>query len=149
MFYAEVDFSELQGRVESTLEPQPSSADTAIIREITLLRPDTTPSRLIQVEAMDSVMIRMAFNDYMDAEASLDPVQLRIGPEEGAGLEVDRLLWPRQVDSLRAVEDSIRAEETRLAMVDSLGVIADSLDQVFAGFEAAGDSLGVDTLGRI
>jgi len=145
----EVDFAELQGRAESILGLQPPLADTAILRQVTLLRPDTSPARLIRVEAMDSVMVRLAFNDYLDAEGSLDPIQIRIGPEEGAGLEIERLLWPRQVDSLRAVEDSVAAEEARLALVDSLGVLADSLDQVLAGFEAAGDSLGIDTLGAV
>ena len=147
---AEVDFAELQGQAESVLEPQlPLLADTAILRQVTLLRPDTSPARLIRVEALDSVMVRLAFNDYMDAEGSLDPIQIRIGPEEGEALEIDRLLWPRQVDSLRAVEDSIAAEEERLALVDSLGVVADSLDQVYAAFDAAGDSLGIDTLGAV
>jgi len=146
---AEVDFAELQGQAQSVLNPQPSLADTILLRQVSLLRPDTSPARLLRVEAMDSVMVRVAFNDYLDAEGSLDSVQVRIGPEEGEGLGIDRLLWPRQVDSLRAVEDSIAAVEERLAVVDSLSALADSLDQIFAGFEAAGDSVGIDTLGAV
>lgn len=147
---AEPDFAELQGTSESTLAAEPPLADTVILREVRLLRPDTLPARLIRVEAMDSVLIRLAFDDFLDAEGSLDSVQARIALEDGSSERgVDRLLWPREVDSLRVVWDSIAAEERRLAQMDSLRVLADSVQGLLAGFEAAGDTLGVDSLAPV
>jgi len=144
---AEPDFTELQGYAGESLGVQPPLADTIILREVSLLRPDTTPPRLIRVEAMDSLLVRLAFDDYMDAESPLGQLQLQIAPDEGPGPEIDRLIWQRQVDSLRAVADSVAAEEQRIALVDSLRIVADSLDQILTGMEAAGDTLGADTVG--
>ena len=145
----EADFTELQGSAAESLGLPPPLADTIILREVTLLRPDTAPARLIRVEAMDSVLIRLAFDDFLDAEGSLGPVHVQIAGEEGPGPEIDRLIWPRHYDSLRAVADSVAAEDRRVAMVDSLGIVADSLDRIFVGMQAAGDTLGVDTLGAV
>jgi hypothetical protein len=153
----EPDFREMQGSAESSgLGLEPPGSDTLIIRELSLLMPDTVPSRVVRVEAVDSTLVHFTFDDYMDAEGPLDSVQVVIAPPpqdtlaaaeeiEGA-LAIERLLWPRQVDSLQAVTDSIAAEERRLAMVDSLQAVADTLAQVLAGFEAAGDTLGIDTV---
>jgi hypothetical protein len=122
---------------------------------------------------MDSLLVRLGFDDFMDAEGSFDSVQVQIAPqlppldsaqavevvdtvgaEEppvrlGTPLRIERLMWPRQVDSLRAVMDSIAAEEQRLALADSLGPIADSLEIVLAGMEAIGDTIGADTIGPL
>lgn len=143
----EMDFSELQGWAESELLPEEAAADTAIIRQVTLLRPDTTPSRLILVEAMDSVLIRVSFDDYMDSEGPLEEILVQLTQEEEPGPEIDGLLWPRQMDSLLAFNDSVAAEEERLALVDSLSTVADSLEQTLAGFTEAGDTLGADSVG--
>jgi hypothetical protein len=140
----ERDFRELQGSADSlALGLDPPKADTLILREVTLLRPDTTPSRLIRVEALDSALVRISFDDYMDAEDSLDSIQVVIAPPTGDSL----LLWPRQVDSLRAVADSVAREEQRLAMTDSLQALADTLAQVLGDLQAAGDTLAADTVG--
>jgi hypothetical protein len=143
---AEMNFAELQGDTVAHLGVRAPLSDTVLFREVALLRPDTSPARLVRVEAMDSVVVRLAFDDFLDAEASLDPVQVRIAPEEGSGPAVDRLVWPRQRDSLRAVADSVAAAERQAAMVDSLSLVADSLEEVLGGMEAAGDTLGVDSV---
>jgi hypothetical protein len=143
----EVDFTELQGDTVGSLGLQPPRADTVVFREVALLRPDTTPALLIRVEAMDSLLVRLAFDDFLDSEGSFGPVQVQITPDEGPGPAIDRLVWPRQVDSLRAVADSVAREERRIAMVDSLRIVADSLAQILSGMEAAGDTLGADTVG--
>ncbi|MFH1765213.1 MAG: Ig-like domain-containing protein [Gemmatimonadota bacterium] len=144
----QVDFAELQGDTVGFLGPEPPLADTILLRKVSLLRPDTTPADLIRVEAMDSLLVRLGFSDFLDSEGSLDPVQIRIVPEEGPGPEISRLIWPRQVDSLRAVADSIATLERRTAMVDSLQIVADSLARVLSGMQAAGDTVGADTLGK-
>lgn len=145
---AERDFREAQGSgVTLPLGATPEVADTAILREITLLVPDTSPSRLARIEPQDSLLIRLTFDDFMDAEGDFEGVQVAITQEDGPGIEVERFMWPRQVDSIRAIADSIAAEERRLAMVDSLTVVADSLDRILTAMEASRDTLGVDTLG--
>lgn len=147
---SEPDFSELQGSAETpAVGTLAEAADTVILREIGLLRPDTLPARVVLVEAMDSLLVRVGFDDYMDAEGSLEEVGAVILAEDSTEVRIDRLLWPRQVDSLRAVADSIAAEERRLARVDSLQVLADSLGQILATMRAAGDTVGVDTLGPV
>ncbi|MBT8396102.1 MAG: Ig-like domain-containing protein, partial [Gemmatimonadetes bacterium] len=146
----EPDYRELQGRADSlVLGLGPAQADTILLREVSLLTPDTTPSRLIRVESVDSLLVRFEFDDYMDAEASLDSVQVMIAPEGGEALPVARLMWPRQVDSLQAVADSVAREEQRIAMMDSLQVVADSLSGVLAGVQAAGDTVAADSLGAM
>jgi hypothetical protein len=143
----EANFAEAQGSAEiPALGAGGEGPDTAIVREVRLLRPDTTPARLIRAEAVDSLTVRMAFDDYLDAEETLDPVQLRVAREGEDPVDVEALLWPRQQDSLQAVADSIAREEQRLAVLDSLRTVADSLGQLVAAMEAAGDTLGVDTL---
>jgi hypothetical protein len=145
---AEPDFSELQGRAETPpLGTGLEQADTVILREVRLLRPDTTPSRLVLVEAVDSVNVRFGFDDYLDAEGSLDSVQVRIAPEEGPELPIQALLWPRERDSIQAAADSLAQEERRLAVLDSLTAVADTLRQILASMETAGDTLGVDSIG--
>ena len=145
----EPDFSESQGTAEGIFETLPPEADTVILRQVRLLRPDTLPARLIRVEAHDSLTVRLAFDDFLDAEGTLGPFFVQIAPEEGPDLEIDRLVWPRQVDSLRAVADSIAAEERRIIMVDSLQIVVDSLNLIFSAMETAGDTLGVDSVGTV
>jgi hypothetical protein len=144
---AEPDYRELQELdMGGELGTDPSRADTLIIPEVQLLRPDTVPARLIRAEALDSLFVRLAFDKFMDAEGALDGVQVEIAPEEGPSMAVDRLLWSRQVDSIRLVWDSIAAEERQMVVMDSLQVVADSLSQLLTRMEAADDSLGVDTV---
>jgi hypothetical protein len=146
------DYTELQGTLGNLeLGMGPTMGDTVILREVMVLRPDTLPARVIGVVATDSLTVRVSLDDFLDAEASLDQIQLQISElveEEVVGepLTLDRLLWPRQVDSIRVVRDSIAQVERRIAMVDSLQVVADSMGQVLVAMEAAGDSVGVDTI---
>jgi hypothetical protein len=146
------DYTELQGTLGNLeLGVGPTMGDTVILREVMVLRPDTLPARVIGVVATDSLTVRVSLDDFLDAEASLDQIQLQISElveEEVVGepLTLDRLLWPRQVDSIRVVRDSIAQVERRIAMVDSLQVVADSMGQVLVAMEAAGDSVGVDTI---
>jgi len=136
------DFRELQAETEGAVGLQAPRADT-IIQEVTLLRPDTTPARLIRVEAQDSIMLRLTFDDYLDSERDLDGVEVRLSREEGAGPLVTRLLWERQVDSMRAYDDSVKAEVRQAVLADSLRGVADSLRTVLDSLQAAGDTAAV------
>lgn len=142
------DYRELQGDWGPVpLGVDGQGVDTVLVREVMLLRPDTIPARLIGVEAQDSVTVRLAFDDFLDAEGSLDPIQVVIAEEEGDTLVVEGLLWPRELDSIRAVADSIARVEELQAQMDSLQVMADSLSQLMEAMEAASDTLGIDTIG--
>jgi hypothetical protein len=144
----EPDFRELQGEAAGELFPQPAQADT-LVQEVTLLRPDTTPAGIIRAEALDSALIEFAFDDFLQTGTSLDQVLVRLTQEEEAGPEVERLLWDHQLDSLQAFEDSVRAEEARIARVDSLQVVADSLQGVLTALQATGDTTAADSVASL
>ncbi len=144
---SEPDYRELQGMADSLgLGLGTAPADTILLPEVTLLTPDTVPSRVIEVAAVDSLLVRVTFDDYMDAEASLDSVRVLIAPEGGEALPVARLLWPRQVDSLQAVADSVAFEEQRLARIDSLRMVVETLGDQLIELQTAGDTLAADSV---
>jgi len=136
----EPDFRELQGTTTAHLGLLPPRKDT-IISEVALLQPDTIPARLVRVEAEDSTLIRFTFDDFLPAPATLSPVQITLSREEGESPGIERLLWPHQLDSLRAFEDSVRVADSLAIVADSLRGVADSLQTVVAGLEAVGDTV--------
>jgi hypothetical protein len=141
----EPDFRELQGEILGELRPEPQGADT-VIQEVSLLRPDTTAAQLIRVEALDSALLEIVFDDFLPTGSPLDSVLVRLTRDEDPGPEVIRLVWQQELDSLVAFEDSVEAAETRRILVDSLQVVADSLQEVLTDLEAAGDSVGADSV---
>lgn len=111
----EPDFTEIQDSARVVL----AGVDTAIV-ELALLRPDTTAPRLARAEALDTVRIRLHFDDYfapgaIDGEAVLFslPDSTRIGQGE--------LFHATRLDSLLAPDEDAAAlrRETR-AVLDSL-----------------------------
>jgi len=133
----EPDFRESQGTAAATLGLLPPRKDT-IVDEVALLRPDTTPAELMRAEAVDSSAILLTFDDYLPAGTSLSRarVLLSLG-EEGEPQRVHRLLWPNQMDSLRAHNDSVKAAAEEARTLDSLRVVADSLETVVRDLRAA------------
>lgn len=138
------------------LEPQDTdqtvvgAADTVIV-QMALLPSDTTPARLARAEPVDSLRLRLLFDDYfavgpVDGRAALyslpdsvfvtDDIAFLHGARLDSLLAVERAL----ADSLRALEraraDSLRADSIRM-LPDSLR--PDTL---------AADSAVVDTAGR-
>ncbi len=143
----EPDFQEPQGHTVRTVGGEGEVADTAIIPQVTLLRPDTIPARLRGARAQDSLVLELTFDDYLDPTRSLDEVSVRLEQEEEEpGPPVERLLWSRQLDSLRAFQDSVKAEERRAAVADSLRGVANALETRMSTLRASGDSLAADTL---
>jgi hypothetical protein len=157
------DFRELQAESRAAVGLEPSQTDT-VIQEIALLRPDTTPARLIGARAEDSLLVRLNLDDYLDPlmAGTLDSVQVTLEREELEEREeeleeeeeeeeqltprVVALLWEHQVDSMKARADSIRAQEALVARLDSLRVTADSLEQVLDSLQAAGDTARADSV---
>jgi hypothetical protein len=144
---AEPDFRELQAETGVAVGLQPPQADT-VIQEVALLRPDTTPAQLIRLQAEDSLLLRLTFDDYLDpeVEGALDRVEVRLSREEEGGPLVARLLWEHQVDSMRAHADSVKAEADRLAEFDSLRSELPSLRRLYDSLQAAGQSTRADSV---
>lgn len=146
----EADFREAQGIARTQLGLRESRIDT-IITSVAILQPDTTPAGLIRVEAVDSVLLELSFDDFLMPEQTLAQVQVSLLRDEGQedpsgmtpGPEVERLLWQRQVDSMLVVQDSIRAADSLRMVRDSLRVVADSLQGTLAALQAVGDTLAI------
>jgi hypothetical protein len=136
----EADFRERQGTATAQVGLTESKQDT-VITQVALLQPDTIPARLVRVEAEDSALIRLTFDDFLPAPASLSPIRITLAREEGDSPGIERLLWPHQLDSLRAFEDSVRVADSLAIVADSLRGVADSLQAVVAGLEAVGDTV--------
>jgi hypothetical protein len=75
----EPDFTEPQDSLEVTV----ARGDTVIVTELVLLLPDTTPAVLTQVEALDSLSLRLEFDDPLDPERPLDEVMVALSREDG------------------------------------------------------------------
>lgn len=73
----EPDFSEPQGGLPVLL---PSDADTALT-SFTILLPDSTLARVVRAEAVDSVSVRIEFDDYLDPEEDVSQVGIRLAPD--------------------------------------------------------------------
>lgn len=143
----EPDFRELKGTTSHTLGLSLPKLDT-IISEVALLQSDTTVAELIRVEAEDSTLLKLSFDDFLLPAASLESVEVTLTVDYGAeevpletGPVVERLLWQRQLDSLFVVRDSIRALDSLRVVGDSLQGVADSLQITLATLQAAGDTV--------
>ncbi len=81
--------------------------DTLVV-QLALLLPDTTPARLVRAEAVDSFLLRLEFDDYLDPESSLARVGVRLSREGEEGPSVLRILHEHEVEAfLRARADSL------------------------------------------
>lgn len=83
----EPGFAEIQDSVRVTVAP----GDTLVLADLRLLQPDTTGAVLGDAEVVDSVAIRLTFDDYLDPEAPLDGVEATITGAAGA-LDVSEVL---------------------------------------------------------
>ncbi len=70
----EPGFAEIQDSVRVTV----ALGDTLVLADFRLLEPDTTEAVLGDAEVVDSVAIRLTFDDYLDPEAPLDGVEATI-----------------------------------------------------------------------
>ncbi|MFC1660876.1 Ig-like domain-containing protein [Gemmatimonadota bacterium] len=142
----EADYSERQGTTSGSLGTLGERTDT-LIRGLVILQPDTTPAQVIRVEAEDSVLLRISFDDYLSPGEALATAQIQLTLDSVPGPSVERLLWQHQLDSLRAFADSVEAAESLRIQIDSLRGVVDSLRGRAASFRAAGDTLGADSVG--
>lgn len=143
----EPDFRERQGNADAHLGLMFPRLDT-IVSEVALLQPDTIPAQLIRVEAEDSVVLRIDFDDFLATGSNLGPTRVDLVLEEGDAPRVDRILWPHQMDSLRAFQDSVRVSDSLQIVSDSLRSVADSLQLRVGTLQAAGDTIDLPDVER-
>ena len=71
--------------------------------ELSVLAPDTTPARLLRAEIRDSLQVRLIFDDHMEPNAPLQPIQLRAWQlPDSTLLGPGRLMTGRAFQALRA-----------------------------------------------
>ena len=81
-------FAEIQDSVQVTVTP----GDTLVVADFRLLQSDTTEAVLGQAAVIDSVAIRLAFDDYLDPDAPLAGVAATVTAAAGGALDVSELL---------------------------------------------------------
>ncbi len=98
------DFSEPQ----DSLEVELATADTLIVTDLALLLPDTTPAVLQEVIAVDSITLRLLFDDPIDPELDLETVQVILAREEAEVPATAEFLHRWEWDARRAAEEAAR-----------------------------------------
>ncbi len=115
-------------RAEDFAEPQDTAAfsiaagDTAVL-EMALLPRDSTPARLVRAEPVDSVQLRLQFDDFFAAAPVAGQAAVFLLPDSvpaGTG----RLVQSAVLDSIRAAEQAV-ADSARAA-ADSASAGADT-----------------------
>jgi len=114
------DFAEPQDSMEVSL----ARGDTVIVTELALLPRDTTAAVVQSASVVDSVTVRVTFDDHLDPEEPLDPVTAHLFREVGDAPEVTEILhlheWEARVEAQRREQERREAEEDPDAPVDPL-----------------------------
>ena len=70
--------------VQGATLPELGPADTTFA-DFPVLEPDTTPARLVRVEAADSTALRLTFDDFLDPDVSLARLAVSLEPAGASG----------------------------------------------------------------
>ncbi|HEX6641297.1 MAG TPA: Ig-like domain-containing protein, partial [Thermoanaerobaculia bacterium] len=91
-------------------------ATDTVLRPLALMRADTSTARLTRVQVVDSVTLRLSFDDYMDVSApQIDAsVQVRSLPDSAIA-PLAGIFYPHVFEAERARQDSIRADSIAAA----------------------------------
>ncbi|HEY8468340.1 MAG TPA: carboxypeptidase-like regulatory domain-containing protein, partial [Longimicrobiales bacterium] len=119
-----------------------AEGDTAVV-SFALLRPDTTPARVIRAEAPDSMRIRVHLDDHVDPTKGIGQItaSLRLLPDSSEW-PVARILFPHEYEA----EQRTLRDAAVSAAVESAGV--DSLRAAGAAGDARADTLAPDVARR-
>lgn len=101
----EPDFAEAQ----DSLDVEVSAGDTLVVTELALLAPDTTPAVLESATPVDSVTVRLTFDDPLDPELALDGVRIELSREDAPAPRVREILHLHEWEERLAEEEE--AEE--------------------------------------
>lgn len=105
-----------------------TATDTQVV-ELALLAPDSTPARLLRAEPVDSVQIRLYFDDYLDPVQRLDGIRFTLFqmPDSARVGNPMRLLTVRAYEQLRPAPADTGARrpptEVRPAAADTSRVL--------------------------
>jgi hypothetical protein len=69
-----------------------TQGDTLIITDLELLSPDSTAAVLNEVSVLDSTMLQLNFDDYLDPNEPLDGVEATVASEDGDPIEVSEVI---------------------------------------------------------
>lgn len=117
--------------------------DTAFVN-FALLPGDSTPAQLVRAEAVDSLQLRLHFDDFMDPEESLDSVTVTLLElPDSTPVAVGEVIWPDVFEKRQAaLRTAAEGDTAGLAVVDSTGAGADTLAVVAA--PSVGEAAGAD-----
>jgi hypothetical protein len=131
------DSTEVQGSVTQTI----SGADT-LFSDIPVLLPDTSPARLQSVAVLDSGMIALTFDDYLDPSAPASRIVVSlVGPDSTprpAGRvfqEPEYVAWAAQIQATLARLDSMEEEAAARARALAERDTANASDSARAALE--------------
>ncbi len=101
------DFMEPQDSLQVDLFP----LDTLLIMDLALLLPDSTPARLENVEVLDSVTLRLEFDDPFEPNLLLDQLRVFLTREDGNSPEVIEIHHEHEWAALVAFRAEVEARE--------------------------------------
>jgi hypothetical protein len=104
----EPDFEEPQDSMTVELE----RGDTLIVTDLTLLQPDTTAAVLEDVAVVDSLALRLTFDDHLDPDDPLEEVRARLVRD---GLDVPEVVEILHLHEWEARQEELEAEEVEEA----------------------------------
>lgn len=145
----ELDSMEVQGSTSVDV----AAGDTLLV-DVPVLAPDSTAALLLRAAALDSVVITLEFDDFLEPNAPSGAVSVSIRLPEGEAPAVERVLheheyaeWVEEVTDSLARLDSMdaeaaaerRAEASRSAASDTAGVgdTATAFDTTGVGIDTA------------
>ena len=146
----ELDSMEVQGTTSVDL----AAGDTVLV-DVSVVAPDSTAAQLLRADAVDSVVVTLEFDDFLEPDAASDAVSVSIRLPDGEAPAIERVLheyeyseWLETVADSLARLDSLdtraaaeqaarRADESRAAASDSAVAATDTVP-------VAGDSLAIE-----
>ncbi len=155
---AEVDFAEARFTQRLSL----GASDTVTLANLPILPADTTRAVLDDAEVLDSLTIRVEFDDFIDPSMPIGEITVSLSPavdSTGTVVEaaegetapgVERLFHEAEfaewADSLAAARDSAEAEAAEAAEVSAEEAAEFAAVDTLAADTAAVDTLAADTL---
>ena len=94
----EPGFAEIQDSVGVSV----TQGDTLIITDLELLSPDSTAAVLNEVAVLDSTVLQLNFDDYLDPNEPLDGVEAIVAPEDGDPIEVSEVIHSAEWEDRQA-----------------------------------------------
>jgi len=119
------DYTEPQARITTTV----AGSDTTVLK-LQLLLPDTIPARVMRVDVVDSVNLRVTVDDLIAPDSGLANVRMELEQDNGDAWEVLGPITEADWAAAQAAADSVAVQ----AAADSAALVAAALaDTIGAG----------------